>query len=370
MENLFFAVSLALVNNTGFIINTNNYDQTSLLLQEVLRTHTKLAVIEIDLQLVQTIDELLEQMTQPEGSSEDEENSLSLYNVIIWKHLNHCSQGFQKQLLELFNQLKEYDTNHHKLHPKPTITIQGKVFKKPNLNIVIGLLSITSQSFHTNLIKALKEQFWFSQFYLVNKSQGDLENIGNLGDQFVDYETTLLAVRHVLPCIFQSTDIIGYIHSLIIHIRNHRLMTLAPIQTRLSSATMDNVTILAKAIIGWKNRKLIMDHQLNLNTAKLELFVTPVYCKIAIRKIGYWLVDWQIKDGLFDLTNQTIAQDPLLENRRKLVINILAGEWYGSEWEYVKEYLGNYYAVYDPHSNTGFTNKIIEDSIKLVKPPV
>lgn len=411
MNNLFFAISLALLNNENIVVNTNSYEVTLDLIQLVLKSHTDLKVIEIDLDHVDCVDTLIDDMmykdlTMLDGLDDLGDNNLvgnnlagspntlsddlprnhtayKLYDVILWKHLNNCSPNFQRQLVTLFDQLNQYDTNDSRLNPTTTIKLGNKQVLKPTFNVIIGLLTITPEAPAINLAKLLKEQFWFSHFYLIDQSNDSPSNVEaseSLDLQFHDYKNRLIKTRQsVIPEIYQAPDITGYIYSLIIHIRNHRLMTLGSIQSRLSTKVIDKVSLLAKSIIAWQQlqKQLQQLQQLQLQQdGKAGLaggstpFVTPVYCKIAIRKIGYWLVDWQMKGGLFDLTDDSIANNQELENKRKLVINMLAGEWYGSEWEYVKEYLGDYYGVYDPSSNTGFSNKIIEDSIKLVKPPM
>lgn len=329
MDNLVVAISLALANCQRAVIHTRDVTATAAALVDLL----DLAVTTVDLETIELHEfhQLILETTK----------NGNLYPVILLKNIQYCSDAAQRQLVKFFDQLDHYDTNQSRLHDQPTI-VGGTQIETPQFYTFLALIEVSEHS-QPSLYKNLKERFWFSHYHDYKSCQPSQK--GNFWQDVARLHETIGEV-------YQSHEIAGYINSLVVEIRNHRLIPFSPIQARLHTNVIDKVSLLAKSIVAWKSP---VD----------ALYVTPEQCQIAMRKIGYWLVEWQT-NGLFDFTKQ----DDEIENRRKLVMTMLAGEWYGSEWEYVKKYLEDSQKKFDPTSNTGFLNSIVEESIRRVRPPV
>ncbi|EGV63106.1 hypothetical protein CANTEDRAFT_114419 [Yamadazyma tenuis ATCC 10573] len=361
MNNLLVAVSLALANNRRCVVHTCDLDAAVTALKTVVSS-ADLEAVEVDLKsLLDQNDSLLSSLTTQVSGKR------WLRDVLIWRSVEQCTAEQQRQLVGILDQLDGYDTNAHRICPRDTIQIQGQDVFLPVFHTVIMVVEVSgfengisaAGSMLPTWYKRLKEKFWFSHFY-TQDGQDEPRSL-----QMVDYSKELLKVRSRIPCVHLSHEIMDYIHSLMVFIRNHRLQSLAPLQTRLSTDTIDHVSLLARSIVAWSRR--------TDSGSNTSLYVTPEVCQVAMRKIGYWLVDWQIPGGLFDLSARVPTgkdTEEQLENNRKLVVNMLAGAWYGSEWPYVKEYIQQHEARFDPTSNTGYSNSMIEDSISAVQPPM
>ncbi|WEJ97079.1 hypothetical protein PSN45_004627 [Yamadazyma tenuis] len=330
MNNLLVAVSLALANNRRCVVHTCDLDAAVTALKTVVSS-ADLEAVEVDLKsLLDQNDSLLSSLTTQVSGKR------WLRDVLIWRSVEQCTAEQQRQLVGILDQLDGYDTNAHRICPRDTIQIQGQDVFLPVFHTVIMVVEVSgfengisaAGSMLPTWYKRLKEKFWFSHFY-TQDGQDEPRSL-----QMVDYSKELLK-------------------------------SLAPLQTRLSTDTIDHVSLLARSIVAWSRR--------TDSGSNTSLYVTPEVCQVAMRKIGYWLVDWQIPGGLFDLSARVPTgkdTEEQLENNRKLVVNMLAGAWYGSEWPYVKEYIQQHEARFDPTSNTGYSNSMIEDSISAVQPPM
>lgn len=318
-----FATSIALINNHNFILNTNVIGE----LPYEFTTFT------YDLKWFNS-ESFIEAIT------EVRDHKLYLKEIVVLQGLDAITVDHQKQLVVLLDQLNGYDRNDTKQSRNEYVEVNGiKVYRR-EFNIFIG---ITNNKL-IKLDKNLKEKFWFSHYY-----SPDTKDVGVIND----YKQKLLTIRHNIDKVYQSPEITGYIYSLVIHIRNHRLSTMNMIQTRLHTRVIHQVSLLAKSIVAWSNYEAIC-------LGQFDLFVTPSTVQLAMRKVGYWLVDWE-SSNLLDGTD---------EERKKLVVNMLVGEWYGSEWQFVKEYLQSKKSHVDHKSSTGWTNSIIEDVLDNVRPPI
>lgn len=331
MKNLLFTLSLGLLNNENFVINSQGNILPTL--EKIINDYDFSYKI-LDLSQVENTGEFIDEITY-------DKNGLHIYEIVVLKNLDRIGDSFQRDLVRLFNGLKEYDSNLSRLEPKDHVVINGKKIFKSEYRCFIGINTISETP--VKLYKNLKECFWFSQFE--QEKAEDWKVIDN-------YRETLSLVRQNIDNVYMSPEILSYITSLIIHTRNHRLNTINQIQTRLHTNTIEKIIKLSKSIVAWKNP----------NTK--DLYLTPQICQLAFRKIGYWLVDWE-NSQIFNS-----IQDKDSEKRRQLIINMLAGEWYGSEWKYVKQYMKDHESKFDENSNTGFTNSIIEDVIINVRPPI
>ena len=239
-----------------------------------------------------------------------------------------------------------------------------------------------------------------------------------------NYETTIVKLREELKSVYMSPDIKRYVYSLVVFVRFHRLASLAPKLVRLPTAAIDYIHDLCKTLIVWdaefansaRDRRMVgvgeqgQDHVSCEQTTHLKrnLFVTPNYVKIAFRKVAYWLVDWEYNkqfvqtddldkkeaeeekeleaeeatetepktrrapgNGKIDehFQSEILKDQQELENKR-LEISMLTGDWYGSEYYYVNEYLKTQKNERDYESPIGYTNKIVEECIESVRPPL
>lgn len=159
--------------------------------------------------------------------------------------------------------------------------------------------------------------------------------------------------RDTIPKIYLSPEIQGYIYSLVVHCRVHRLCSLAPLQTRLLTRAVASINLLAAAMVAWKE------------TDPERWFVTTEHCKVAFRKVAYWLVDWE------QLEMYTDPQTDLeKEYRKRMDFSILTGDWVGSELAYIDAYLKTYKGKRDVSSLVGFTNRLVDDALRAVQPPM
>lgn len=331
MKNLLFTLSLGLLNNENFVINSQG--NVLPILEKIIGDYDFSYKI-LDLSRVENLGEFIDEITY-------DEEGLRMFEIVVLNNLDKVNEVFQRELVRFFDELKEFDCNLSRFQPKDHVIIEGKKILKSQFQCFIGNITISQTP--VKLYKNLKERFWFSQFE--QEKDEDWLVIDN-------YRDTLIQVRQNIDNVYMSPEILSYITSLIVHTRNHRLNTINQIQTRLHTSTIEKVIKLSKSIVSWKNPQ-----------AK-DLFLTPQICQLAFRKIGYWLVDWE-DSKLFNF-----LESKELENRRQLIINMLVGEWYGSEWKYVKQYLKDHESKFDEKSNTGFSNSIIEDVIVNVRPPI
>lgn len=351
MNNVYTALSLSFIGRRRFALTSNDYENTVLLFRALLKESCQFdpeGICEVDVKHEldnNSVDLLIRQMIYWDENM----NEYTFRNVVIWKNMEKLSHKQQKVgLFPLLNQIDEYDTAIARKNPLNRVQVGSYVVRKPQLFTIVPL--IESEHAHPEVYQYVKEKFWFGQNFHYEGPTDEKEE-----PEYCDnYTGLILEIRNVTrPQVYASPEIQGYIYSLIVHARNHRLCSLAPIHTRLSTRTIDAMRDLAECMVAWKR------HDTD------RLFVTPDYCKIAMRKIGYWLIDWE-QDTIFN-TSSDCAIDNDLEYRRQLEISMLTGDWYGSDWKYVKKYLENYKT--DTNASN-YINKIVEDVLQSVRPPI
>ncbi|KAI5956852.1 hypothetical protein KGF54_000470 [Candida jiufengensis] len=403
MENVYTALSLSLITKNRFVISCEESTKAinqfiNYILQPINFNQSQYVII--DLLQNKTDDEILDQMSYVV------DDKLWFKNIIIWQNLQHLENKEYKRLYKLILQIDNYNMNSSKLlnNLPSSFTIDKKIIEiyKPKLFTIIPFLEY--DLYRNKIYPFLKEQFWYSiNFPIISDSTSnqlsDVKFMPNTQD-------TLLVLRSKMDKVFMSPEIKGYIYSLIVFIRCHRIGSLAPKQVRVPTITLEYVYDFCKALVLWKKKLLIDEqppsqlHSIEKTEEKIEekisslsdsgtsetataatdfyintdeLFITPEYVKLAIRKICYWLVDWEYNTKFantddFKYTNNEEQQQILAT--KKLEISMLTGDWYGSDYNHVNEYLKGYKHEKDYDSPTGFTNKIIEECINSVRPPL
>ncbi|KAK6203341.1 uncharacterized protein RJT21DRAFT_26353 [Scheffersomyces amazonensis] len=365
MQNLLTALSLSLIYNKRFVITTNNVET---LQQDFIRiilenscSVTPDQIQVIDLLEFTTERNLINQCTIPIGNEEDNEYEFKPY--IIWKNLAKVDGQLQRYLYELITKIDLYDTKESRNNPRPCI-IDGYSIRKPDLFIIIALLD--HRSYYLKIDQYLKSKFWFSNNYVIDKSSSKPDRLTLPMNDF-SYHDNIAYLRQLIPNVYIKPDIKRYIYSLVVHSRNHRLCSLAPRQTRLSTRSIDDIEDLARVMVLWQ--------KFNNQNLTDSLYVTPDFVKVAMRKIGYWLIDWEY-NKLFsnvndnDDDNDNDEEQDEKDYRRRMEISMMTAYWYGSDYKYVTKYLDKSESLRDDSTPTGYSNVIVEDALKSVRPPI
>lgn len=334
MNSLYTAVSLSLINKKRFAIATNNIDQfIPLFSSQVLLKLCQFDeddIITIDLVNLTSVDWLISHF------------KLEFKRVIIWKNIAGLSKEQQLILYDFFIQLDNYDTIRGK--NSPTCTINGTILTKPDFFLIIPIIDSNEKLF---INQDVKERFSFLINYCCKDDSDNFDYLKIIQPSYFSFITELRS-----KSVFMSPDIKRYIYSLVVFTRQHRLCSLSPRETRLSTRSILEIQLLAKAFTIWNNPD------------KSNLFVTPDIVKISMRRIGYWLVNWEYNQ---DFLNKLSDSEEL---HKKLQINILVGDWYGSDYSCVENYIKLFESQKEKSSPTGWTNKIIEEVLLKVRPPI
>ncbi|CAK7913254.1 hypothetical protein CAAN1_20S01948 [[Candida] anglica] len=288
----------------------------------------------------------------PESLNDIFEN-VSGHSIMFWTNADNCSTAQQKILIRLLNELDQYDTNESRW------ATGGEQQLNNHSDNAHGIMFSTSSIFSVilvietpcNVIQPLRLKFWFCQ-YVPNKYNSDESRENSISlDDTDDYISSILRLRS--KSVYMSPEIERYIYSLVIHARNHRLCSIAPMQSRLPTMAISNINLLAEALVKWENR----------NNEKSKLYITPDICKVAMRKVAYWLVNWQKIGGQFtEITGESYSQR---EFRESLEFGSLSGDWFGSDWTYIKKYIDEC-----ERQDRKMYNSVVEDVLKKVRPPI
>lgn len=391
MESVYTALSISLITNKRLAVCCDNaVESTNHFIDRILQPcgFNQSQYIVIDLLKHKSIEDILHHATI------EVNNGLQFRSIIIWQNLQHLDHIRQKQLYNLLLQMDNYGkhSSRTKENLPTTIKCDGIVFEvvKPLLLTIIPFLEF--DLYDQKIYPYLKEMYWSSvTFPLVSEYNNNVNFIPN-------YQSTLLNLRSKLNTVYMSPTIKSYIYSLIVFIRCHRLASLAPKLVRVPTSTILYVQDFCKSLVLWRRQlqlsrtsmsDTVVSHDENelQKTAtaavdleleeETELFVTPEYVKIAVKNIGYWLVDWETNRKFAntedlkrdpDITSKT-ETEKVLDNK-KLEISMLTGDWYGSEYYCANELLKGYKAIRDSDSPTGMTNRIVDDAIEEVRPPL
>lgn len=338
MNNLQTSLSLALIAKRNITCVTNDYEQCVHLIVSFLRCYDEsLSYTELD--ILREYQDLASKMTSHSNS-----NASTLHNIVIWKNLEGLQMDLvaKSGLLEAFDQLSRYNTvKASRMPPDSPIDFQGIKVIKPNVFVIIPvmILGLTVP----RIDSLIKERFWFCQSVFFD---------AELQPKVLEWDWDLEECQNLLPKVFFDPEVREYASSLMVFTRSHRLTSLAPLTSRPTFNATVAIVELAKALVVWNNR---YNHD--------RLFVTPDYVKVAYKKVCYWLVNWE--------TNETFAKESKeSDHGRRMQISILTGDWYGSEWQRVKSFLKEFESTKDPKTTTGFRNKIVDDVLESVLPPI
>lgn len=354
MENAQTALSLCFLAHQNIVFLTNNRVSFISNLQVLLRDQYGIEdVVEIDLLHCHGdfYKEVTDQMVKCEEGSQPR-----LHEVVLWKNLETVEMNFDRKnsLVRIFNELEQHNTLRSRdcLNDEP-FQFGNYTVRKPELFLVI--LVMKSGKHLPKIHPQIKDRFWFCQYCQLHDehrhSQHHKEGTSDAGKELLAGRKQVLKGRQALPTVFANAQIQEYVCSLLVFTRSHRLCSLAPSTTRLTFRALEGIMKLAKSLV-----------VLSAEDGKL-LFVTPEYIKVAFRKIGYWFVDWETNALFGDLSVES-------EHRKRLELTILTGDWYGSEWDIAKEYMGKFASTEDRSTTSGFTNMIVEDVLQSVRPPL
>lgn len=336
MEDFKLAITLGLAAQQNIAI-TSDDPEAVVATCKSLCSKTSPRPVVVDLALCQTYADLLDRVVE-----RSEGQMPKLYDLMILKNIEATTTN--RELRAMFdrftNELRRSDTVASKsASPQDPMQMGPYTVRKPINFLMVALLGDFPRA---QLTRIIKDKFWFKHSMIT---------AGSAPIEPIELET-ILAVRARIAQVYMSPEVEEYICSLLVFTRTHRLCSLAPLTTRPSLSALNGISLLAKALIA-----------VQTPPPGQKLFVTPDYVKVAYRKVGYWLVDWE-SNAVFSDPN------PDLEDRRRLEISSLSGDWYGSEYESVKEYLARSRTVYDPDAPEGYTNRIVEDTLKSVQPPM
>lgn len=342
MENVQIALSLSLIAQRNIVIPTNDVKVCSKEVKSLLRDHFELQdVIEID--LLQCQDDLYLKVTQKMVKVE-EGKFPTLHGAVIWKNLEllDMSRDLKNSIVQIFDELEEYNTVAlRKKAPGEPFRFGDFQVRKPKMHLVIPILDANRRLPQT--YQAIKNRFWFAQSCYFSS---------NIMVSPAYEKLDLLKCRQLLESVYVKPSIQEYVCSLLVFTRSHRLCSIAPLTTRPSFVALEGIITLAKCLVLWSSRGY-----------GKSLFVTPDNVKVAYRKIGYWLVDWETNRVFNDTT-------PEVEYQKKFEISMLTGDWYGSEWPLVEAYLQGHKSKLDWSSSSGYSNKIVDEVLHQVLPPI
>lgn len=343
MENVLTALQLCFIAQRNFVWLTNKpqtcIDYLRRISTETFSIHD---IVEIDLLQCQNsiYQDITDQMVIREEGCQPR-----LHEIIIWKNLERMDLAFEGKnaLVRIFNELEQYNTLRSRGRDgAEPFQFGNYTVVKPELCCVVPIMELGDCP--PKIHHHIKDRFWFAQYCYLTDKTPTLPSIesGRL---------KVLEARHELGQVYANPQIQEYICSLLVFTRSHRLCSLAPLTTRPTFKALEGIMLLSQALVVLKSKD------------ESQLYVTPEYVKVAYRKIGYWLVDWE--------TNCLFNNDsPDSMYQKKMELTILTGDWYGSEWSSAEQYMFDFATTKDKNSTTGFTNKIIEDVLLSVRPPL
>lgn len=341
MENVITALQLCLIAQRNLVLLANKPQQCIDNLREVSRDLGITDITEID--LLQCQDNIYENITNQMVIAEEGKQP-RLHEITIWRNLESVDLSFEckNSLVQIFNELEKYNTLRSRDHETEPFKLGSYTVAVPELCCVVSVMK--SADCLPKLHHHIKERFWFAQYCYLSDTVVELPKFGSNRQDILDSRAAIANV-HVHPQIEE------YVCSLLVFTRSHRLCLIAPLTTRPTFRALNGIILLAKTLVVLKSAQ------------QKQLYVTPEYVKVAYRKMGYWLVDWET-NFLFE------SEEPDLEYRKKLELTILTGDWYGSEWSCAQQYMFDFASTKDRKLTTGFTNKVVDDVLQSVRPPL
>lgn len=317
---------------------TNNYDQCVSLIIDLFKGYDdSLSWVELDIQ--QDHSQFPANILRTNSTG-----ALLLYNVVIWKNLEACDleRDARNGILEVLDEIECYNSKGLKglqsLDPK---VFDAHEVHVPEVFIIIPVMVLGQTTPKIN--PSIKERLWFCQSIFFDEHNCECTT---------DWNWDLEECRNRLKDVYFDPEVREYVSSLMTFTRSHRLTSLAPASSRPTYRATVSIVDLCKSLVVWNNR-----HDRD------RPFVTPDYVKVAYRKVCYWLVDWERNERF-------ISNSPGNELQRKMQISVLTGDWYGSDWHCVKSFIKDYALVKDMRTTTGFRNKLVDNVLETVLPPL
>lgn len=345
MNNLYTSIALGLIAEERIVLTTNDYVHAFTLTKELLVS--KCGFREADINVVDVQQSVKKGKTGVLDEMVLRDDGDTFAKVVIWQNLEKVSKDQQKnELVPLLNDLDGYDTGGLPTERLESVKICGRTLKKQDLFVLV--LIMESEQAQQTTYQYLKERLWFAQHHH--------HDVGALTDDLTvhrDFQAWINTLKYqIFPRVYVAPDILRYIYSLVVHARNHRLCSLDPFHSRLSPRSLHAITKLARALVAFRRG------------SDEDLFVTPDFCKIAMRKVGYWLIDWESHSSFAPGAEQ---QNNFLDYNRRIEISMLSGDWYGSDYTYVERYIDSCRSHGNPRQ---CKNRVVEDAINTVHPPM
>lgn len=387
MENVFNAFSLSVVSQLRFVLISDDPESAVLVLISKAIDVYGLSHIVVDMKDEPEVAKIIQLTTTLHQNGE---GIPILVNAIIMKNLENTSPAYQRKIIHYINALDSYNTYALQIRTQP-VCVEEQKLVKPDIFVIVPVIRRKSDGMAPNLVPYLRHKFAFSQFYNYLEEH-QAPTLASVPD--------LLKLRLLVDQVHISPEIRGYIYSLLVHIRTHRLCSLNSIGARPPTSTLDWIRDLAAAMVVWhEHARPVVDstggvldtrsesladtgtnektgdstEEANSDTIAssstisdapaADLFVTPLFVKSATRKVTYFQVDWEL-DTIFsrDWTGS--------EKRQQQEITMLTGDWFGSEWTYVRRYIDHHRSQVTNDTPTGISNDIVEEAIERVRPPI
>lgn len=335
MDNVQTALALGFLAERNVAVNTDSFDEFRLRLDPVIENNFGVSAVDFDfLTSTDFYNDLVLRATV----------NGKLANILVLKNLEkiHLTMFQRLGVLKFLNEVERFGTiASNKSDQRCVRFSNGAEYEVPELCMILLVCEVgDSVPF---IHQHVKERFWFCQLY--STSMDPEYNADSL-------QQKILELRSRLPEVYMGPTVKEFISTLLTFTRSHRLCSLSPLYTRPSFRALEGIHDLACALAIWKARD-----------EPSSVFVKPELVKIAYRKVGYWLVNWETNKYFEKGSN---GQDEV----RRTEISILTGDWYGSAWSKVVSYLGEHESEKDWSSATGFTNSIVEEVLLEVAPPL
>lgn len=338
MNNLRTSISLALIARRNITCVTNDYEQCVRLIVDLFKDYDdSLSWTEIDIKQDHSHFPANILYSNDQGSR-------LLYNIVIWKNLEafDLEREARNRILDVFDEVEQYNSSKTKQsQTSEPIVLNGHKVHVPEIFIIIPVMVFGNTMPKINPL--IKERLWFCQSVFLDETNRTCTT---------DWDWDLEECRNRLKDVYFDPEVREYVSSLMTFTRSHRLTSLAPASSRPTYKATVSIVELCKTLVVWNNR-----HDRN------RPFVTPDYVKVAYRKVAYWLVDWERNDVF-------VNNAPGNELQRKLQISVLTGDWYGSDWHCVKSFLKEHALEKDTRTTTGFRNRLVDNVLDSVLPPL
>lgn len=335
MDKLYSALGVSYTRNRRFVVASSHCDETCTAIEGALQDRCGFApedVITIDLSQHESVLQMVLRSS----------HETQLCNAVIWRNVHKKSQQFQRQLAKLLAELDGYDLrggDQNEYAGYKSRTAAGVEVFIPSLFSIVLVVDI--EEYHSKIHPALKSKFWFVTHHEIE------ETTHRQLPSHVPFQDLIRLRRDQWSKIYVSPMIKGYIYSLIVQMRTHRLTGLLLRGAGLTTRSLEAIEDLAIALVVW---------------SEYPDYVTPDHVQIAAQKVGYWLVEWE--------TNETHKPKTANEKRIQMIeLGMRAGDWYGCDEAAITAYLEESRPV---RGNTplGMTNRIVEDALAQVQHPL